>query len=156
MPDDCCPLRRTPFSNLVRMRTCSLVPRPKTTVILKLCIIRWTVFCEMSCEPRRTSAYSEDLRWRMVWQKEVLGLSYKEIGNHLNVDPSTVCRTVHIFHQTGGVSIDNRAKWIGNGNNFTYNPRYGHVMQTTAAGNDMTPTARERQLCLLSASPDVK
>ena len=40
----------------------------------------------------------------MVWQKEVLGLSYKEIGNHLNVDPSTVCRTVHIFHQTGGVS----------------------------------------------------
>ena len=46
--------------------------------------------CKMSCEPRRTSAYSEDLRWHMVWQKEVLGLSYKEIGNHLNVDPSTV------------------------------------------------------------------
>ena len=61
------------------------------------------VFRKMSCEPRRTSAYSEDLRWRMVWQKEVLGLSYQEIGSHLNVDPSTVCRTVHIFHQTGGV-----------------------------------------------------
>ena len=29
----CCPLRRTPFSNVVRMRTCSLVPKPKTTVI---------------------------------------------------------------------------------------------------------------------------
>ena len=58
----------------------------------------------MSCEPRRTSAYSEDLRWRMVWQKEVLGLSYKEIGNHLNVDPSTVCRTCHIFQQSGAVS----------------------------------------------------
>ena len=24
---DCCPLRRTPFSDLVRMRTCCLVPR---------------------------------------------------------------------------------------------------------------------------------
>ena len=29
----CCPLRRTPFSNVVRMRTRSLVPKPKTTVI---------------------------------------------------------------------------------------------------------------------------
>ena len=29
----CCPLRRTPFSNLVRMRTRTLVPTPKTTVI---------------------------------------------------------------------------------------------------------------------------
>ena len=28
-----CPLRRTPFSNVVRMRTCSLVPKLKTTVI---------------------------------------------------------------------------------------------------------------------------
>ena len=29
----CCPLRRTPFSNLVRMRTSSLVPKPITMVI---------------------------------------------------------------------------------------------------------------------------
>ena len=29
----CCPLRRTPFSNIVRMRTRSLVPKPKTTII---------------------------------------------------------------------------------------------------------------------------
>ena len=28
-----CPLRRTPFSNVVRMRTSNLVPKPKTTVI---------------------------------------------------------------------------------------------------------------------------
>ena len=26
----CCPLRRTPFSNVVRMRTCSLVPKPRS------------------------------------------------------------------------------------------------------------------------------
>ena len=30
---DCWPLRRTPFSNVVRMRTRSLVPKLKTTVI---------------------------------------------------------------------------------------------------------------------------
>ena len=30
---DCCPLRRTPFSNVIRMRTRSLVPKLKTTVI---------------------------------------------------------------------------------------------------------------------------
>ena len=30
---DCCPLRRTPFSNVVRMRIRSLVPKLKTTVI---------------------------------------------------------------------------------------------------------------------------
>ena len=30
---DCCSLRRTPFSNVVRMRTRSLVPKLKTTVI---------------------------------------------------------------------------------------------------------------------------
>ena len=30
---DCCPLRRTPFSNVVRMCTRSLVPKLKTTVI---------------------------------------------------------------------------------------------------------------------------
>ena len=29
----CCPLHRTPFSDLVRKWTCSLVPRPKTPVI---------------------------------------------------------------------------------------------------------------------------
>ena len=29
----CCPLRRTPFSNVVCMRTCSLVPMPNTTII---------------------------------------------------------------------------------------------------------------------------
>ena len=29
----CCLLGRTPFSNVVRMRTRSLVPKPRTTVI---------------------------------------------------------------------------------------------------------------------------
>jgi len=31
-----------------------------------------------SCEPMRTSAYSEDIRWRMVWQREVQGSPWSE------------------------------------------------------------------------------
>ena len=33
LPTCCCLLRRTPFSNVVRMRARSLVPKPKITVI---------------------------------------------------------------------------------------------------------------------------
>ena len=57
-----------------------------------------------TCEPKRCSAYSEDLRWRMVWQREVLDLKYEEIAKNLNVDASTVCRTVQLFHETGFVT----------------------------------------------------
>jgi len=39
--------------------------------------------CKVSYEPMQTSAYIEDLRWHMVWHKKVLGLSCKQIGNHL-------------------------------------------------------------------------
>ncbi len=57
-----------------------------------------------SCEPGRTSAYSEDLRWRMVWQREALGSACGVIAQSLSVDRSTVRRTVELFHATGSVS----------------------------------------------------
>ena len=52
-----------------------------------------------SCESKRTSAYSEDLRWRMVWQREVEKLSLKNIASNLSVDASTVYRIV-LFYTT--------------------------------------------------------
>ena len=52
-------------------------------------------------EPERSKAYSDDLRWRMVYQRCLLGLSYPEIAAHLNVDKSTVYRVVHLFEETG-------------------------------------------------------
>ena len=39
-----------------------------------------------SCESKRSSAYSEDLRWHMVYQKEGMGLSYTEVAKNLSVD----------------------------------------------------------------------
>ena len=46
-----------------------------------------------SCEPNRCSAYSDDLRWRIVYKR-----------TNLCVDVSTVCRTVRLFERTGNVS----------------------------------------------------
>ena len=42
-----------------------------------------------SYEPQRTSAYSDDLRWRMVWQCEALGLKYSDVASNLGVDSAT-------------------------------------------------------------------
>ena len=57
----------------------------------------------MSISLRKTSAYSEDLRWRMVWQREALGLNLKTVASNLGVDPSTVSRVVRLFRDTGSV-----------------------------------------------------
>ena len=52
----------------------------------------------VSCETWRQTAYDEDLRWRMVWQREALGYSYSAIASNLNVDKATVLRTTQLFH----------------------------------------------------------
>ena len=63
-----------------------------------------TIFGTMySCESARTKAYSNDLRWRMVYQRCMLGLTYEEIASRLSVDPSTVWRTVQRFEEHGTV-----------------------------------------------------
>ena len=56
-----------------------------------------------SCEPDWTVDYSEDLRWRMVYQRIGVGRSYREIAESLNVDQSTVMTTVALFEETGDV-----------------------------------------------------
>ena len=60
-----------------------------------------------SCEPNRTRAYDEDLRWRMVWQSEALNYSMKKIAGNLCVDRSTVSRTLNLFRCTGSVTKKN-------------------------------------------------
>ena len=57
-----------------------------------------------SFEKLRGSAYSEDLRWGMVWQREALGYTYAKIAENLCADKSTVFRTLNLFLTTGSVS----------------------------------------------------
>ena len=56
-----------------------------------------------SCEKRRTSPYSEDLRWRIVWKKEALGLRTCDVARSVNVDSRTVRRVLRRFRLTGSV-----------------------------------------------------
>ena len=56
-----------------------------------------------SAEPYRTSAYSADMRWRMVYQHEILGLTCRAVAKNLSVDASTVSRVVSKFNETGNV-----------------------------------------------------
>ena len=57
----------------------------------------------ISCEPKQGRAYSDELRWRMVWQREVLGYKYHTVAENLNVDVSTVWRVVKLFKEFGSV-----------------------------------------------------
>ena len=69
-----------------------------------ICMRMRTIRREMaSCEKGRTSAYSEDLRWRMVWQSQALSIPSATVAKNLGVDISTVKRTVSLFQRTGQV-----------------------------------------------------
>lgn len=56
-----------------------------------------------SCEPTRCSAYSEDLRWRIIWQSEALGYSNKQVANNIGVDKSTVSRIRQRWYTSGSL-----------------------------------------------------
>ena len=51
----------------------------------------------MSCEPKRTSAYSNGLRMRIMYMVEMQHKPYREVAENLAVDPSTVYKTVNLF-----------------------------------------------------------
>ena len=63
-----------------------------------------STMAQYSAETHRCSAYHDDLRWRMIYQRESLGYTYQQIASNLNVDTTTVWRTVQLFHDTGVVS----------------------------------------------------
>lgn len=57
-----------------------------------------------SCERRRTQAYAPDLRWRMIYQVCLLKKTSREVARNLNVDQSTVSRTVKLFNEEGDIT----------------------------------------------------
>ena len=66
-------------------------------------LTRYSTITMATCEPKRCNAYSDDLRWRMIYQRCALGLTYETIATSLCVDKATVSRTVDLFERTGGV-----------------------------------------------------
>ena len=62
----------------------------------------------MAGEPGRTKAYCCDLRWRIVWQRNVNSCSIKEISKNLSVSSSTVWRILDRFQRTGNVDTTKR------------------------------------------------
>ena len=54
-------------------------------------------------EKKRTAAYNDHLRWRIVWKHGAEGKSQVRIAEELCVDKSTVSRMLKLFSQTGKV-----------------------------------------------------
>ena len=56
-----------------------------------------------SAEPGRTSAYSPDIGWRVVWQRAGMGLKFKDIALRLQIGLGTAHRLYARFVATGDV-----------------------------------------------------
>lgn len=67
------------------------------------CRFKFKSKVKMSCEQKRTTAYSNHLRWRMVYVVEMQHKSYRQVAMNLAVDLSTVCRTISLFNESGNV-----------------------------------------------------
>ena len=57
----------------------------------------------MSAEPSWRKAYSQDIRWRVVYQRMALNLTFAKIGRNCNIAASTDHRTFSYFVPTGSV-----------------------------------------------------
>ena len=60
-------------------------------------LIRYGAGTMKTYEPARSSAYGDDLRWRMVYQRMALRFTFNQISKNLGVDKSTARRTVALF-----------------------------------------------------------
>ena len=70
-----------------------------------------------SAEPGHKAPYSNDIRWRIVWQRFGMKLSLRKIAENLNVALGTTYNVCKLFEDTGSVncaSIHNENKNILN------------------------------------------
>ena len=65
-----------------------------------------------SLEPARTTAYSPDIGWRVVWQRLGLNYRYKDIAMRLQIGVGTAHRIVKKFELTGDVALLKRSPRI--------------------------------------------
>ena len=58
----------------------------------------------MSAEPGRKAPYSKDIRWRVVWQKTAMELSFRQVSRNLNISIGTAYNIFRLFERSGSVS----------------------------------------------------
>ena len=57
-----------------------------------------------SAEPTRKAPYSNDIRWRIVWQRLAMDLPYWKIAQNLSIGVGTVYNVFKTFQNSGEVS----------------------------------------------------
>lgn len=57
----------------------------------------------MSAEPMRRTPYSNDLRWRVVWQRIAKDLTFQQIAQNLCISTATASIIFKLFQATGEV-----------------------------------------------------
>lgn len=62
-----------------------------------------TKFKIMSAEPGRKAPYSEDIRWRVVWQKIGMECTFRQISRNLSISIGTAYNHFQLFKDTGDV-----------------------------------------------------
>ena len=62
----------------------------------------------MSAEPRRKAPYSDDISWRVVWQKIGMGLKFRTIARNLSMSLGTVQNHFKRFEETGSLKSKSR------------------------------------------------
>ncbi len=68
-----------------------------------------TVLSRYSWEPYRTRAYSDDIRWKIVWLRSAKQYSCRKIASQFCVGFGTVLRTLQMFKANGEVSTNPRS-----------------------------------------------
>ena len=66
-------------------------------------LFKITMSMRTSAEPGRKAPYSTNLRWRVVWQRLGMELSFREIAERLCIASSTACEIFKRFELTGEV-----------------------------------------------------
>ena len=86
------------------MRTVPLTDGALYTVKFKICSFKLAIFkMSRSAEPTRRAPYSNDLRWRIVWQRIALGHGFEKIASNLNISVGTAHNIFKLFEATGEV-----------------------------------------------------
>jgi len=65
----------------------------------------------MLIEPGRKAAYSNDIRWRVIWRRLGMEMEFKAIANGLHIAPSTAYRIYKQFKASGDANLTENTRF---------------------------------------------